>query len=179
MISIILIEPETSGNIGYVSRAMKNFGFKELILINPKCNHLNQVARNRAKHAQEVLRNAKVLKKMPKMDCMIATTSITGTKYNPRSPLTPAQLAQITPKNQKIGLVFGPEGTGLRNEEVLAADFVVTIPAACNYPTLNISQAAAILFYELFEKEKTIHELATAKDKEVLLMQPRKPLKNN
>jgi TrmH family RNA methyltransferase len=103
------------------------------------------------------------------MDCLVATTAIEGSNFNPRSPLTPKQLASKIPKNGKIGLVIGREGSGLSNEEILSCDFVVTIPSSKKYPTLNVSQACVVLFYELFEKQENIRELASGKDKEVLL----------
>jgi tRNA/rRNA methyltransferase len=169
MIHIILVESENSGNIGAIARAMANFDLNRLILVNPKVNHLSQDSRNRAKHAQDILHKAKVVKKIPKMDYLIATTAITGTNYNPRSPLTPKQLSSRFPSNSKIGLVIGREGIGLTNEEILACDFVVTIPSSKKYSTLNVSQACVILFYELFEKQENIRELASSKDKEILL----------
>ena len=61
MISIILVEPKNSGNVGAIARAMANFGFDSLVLVNPRCNHLSQTARNRAKWAQKVLQKAKVV----------------------------------------------------------------------------------------------------------------------
>ena len=45
MISIVLVEPKNSGNVGAIARAMANFGFSKLILVNPKCNHLSQTAK--------------------------------------------------------------------------------------------------------------------------------------
>ena len=68
MINVILVGSETSGNIGAIARAMANFDLKNLILVNPKVNHLSQESRNRAKHAQGILHNAKVVKRIPKMD---------------------------------------------------------------------------------------------------------------
>ena len=169
MLNVILVKPENAGNIGAIARLMANFDLKNLILVNPQSNHLSQESRNRAKHAQEILKKAKVVKKIPKMDYLVATSAIRGTSYNPRSPLTPNQLSSIIPKNRKIGLLIGPEGSGLSNKEILSADFVVTIPSSKKYHTLNVSHACSILFYELFKKEKTINELASLKDKEVLL----------
>jgi len=169
MISVILVRPETAGNIGAVARVMANFDLKNLILVNPRCKHLSSEARKRAKNAQDVLENAKIVSKIPKMDYIIATSAITGEKYNPRSPLTPKQLCKIIPAKGKIGLLFGPESSGLTKEEILAADFVVTIPSSKKYSTLNLSHACSIIFYELFKKEENIHELASLKDKEILL----------
>jgi TrmH family RNA methyltransferase len=168
-IYVICKEISNSGNVGAIARAMANFDLKNLILVNPRCNHLCSESRNRAKNAQNVLEKAKVLKAIPKLDCIVATSAITGERYNPRSPLTPKQLKDILPKSGKIGILFGPESSGLTKEEILKADFCVNIPASKKYKTLNVSQSAAIIFYELFKAEANIHDLASAKDKEVLL----------
>ena len=82
MISIILIEPEISENIGFVARVMKNFDFKDLILINPKCD-LDK-ANKTAKHAKDILKKAKIKKIsfLKKFDFLIGTTAILGTDYN-------------------------------------------------------------------------------------------------
>ena len=150
MISIILIEPKKSGNLGAVARAMANFGFDNLVLVNPKCKKTAKEAIKRAKHGLAVLKKAKVVKKIPKMDTLIATTAMLGTDYNiPRSPISPAQLSKIIPSKGKVGIVFGREGPGLTNEEVLACDFVCTIPSSKKYPTLNLSHSVALVCYEL------------------------------
>ena len=173
MINVVLVEPKNSGNIGAIARVMKNFELKNLVLVNPKVSHLSQTARNRAKHAQDILKKAKIVKKIPKFDCLIATTAKLGTDYNiKRSPLTPEQVRDKIKINKKVGLLIGPEGNGLTNKQVMDSDFVVSIPSSKKYPTLNISHACAILFYELFkgEKNSTDHiNFASAKDKEILL----------
>jgi len=178
MISIILIEPETSGNIGYVSRAMKNFGFKELILINPKCNHLDLNAMSRATHARDLLKKAKVedFSYLKNFDYLIATTAIIGTDYNiPRSPISVEELAKKVSKiKNKIGLMIGREGSGLNNKEINMADFIVTIPASKSYPTLSISHSVAIMLYELFKymnKERQNQHIifASKKEKEIIM----------
>lgn len=169
MLSVILIRPENPGNIGAIARVMSNFDLSKLIIVNPKCNHLGKEARNRAKHAQNVLEKAKVLKKIPKMDYLIATSAKLGSPYNPRSPLTPNQVAAKIPKNKKVGLLIGPEGKGLLNNEIMKADFLVTIPASKKYGTLNISHACAILFYEFFGKGQILQEPASLTDREQLL----------
>jgi len=63
MIEIIIMEPSISGNVGAIARITKNFGFDSLILINPKCDYLSQESRNKAKHANDLLRKIKVEKK--------------------------------------------------------------------------------------------------------------------
>jgi len=178
MISIILVEPQTEGNIGAVARVMKNFDFKDLVLINPKADHLAREALDRATHAKTILKKAKVkdFSYLSRFDYLIGTTSMIGSDYNiPRSPLTSQQLAEkISKVKGKIGLLIGRESTGLNNEEIKKCDFVVAIPASKKYPTMNVSHAVSIILYELFKKlgKGKINEhinFATKKDKEIIL----------
>jgi TrmH family RNA methyltransferase len=180
MISIILIEPKLSANVGAIARVMKNFNFNNLVLINPKCNYLSQTARNRAKHANDVLEKAKIKKinYLNQFDYLIATTAVLGSDYNiPRSPITPQQLADKLVKidsKKKIGILIGREGPGLTNEEILKSDFVVSIPTSPRYGTMNISHAVAIILYEIFKvsTEKKINDhivAASKKEKEIIL----------
>ena len=167
MLSVALVEPETPGNIGSVARVMKNFGFKSLLLVNPKCDHLDGEAYGRAMHAREILKSAAILKdfsQLKKFDYVVGTTAALGSDYNVvRSPITPGQLSQqisqqlgSSIKKIKIVLVFGREGTGLTTEELASCDLVVTIPSSKKYGALNISHAAAIVLYELFQVSKSV-----------------------
>jgi len=156
MISVILVEPKTSGNIGAIARVMKNFGFNDLILVNPKCKHLNKEALDRASHAKEILKKAKVNKKIPKLDYLIATSSCLGTDYNiPRSPISPKQASEKISKTKKnVGFVFGREDHGLNNKEILECDFIVTIPTDEKYPVMNLSHSVAVVLYEISKNLK-------------------------
>ena len=183
MVTIILHGIEHPGNLGAVCRSMKNFGFSDLVLIHPKCKSSDQEARNRAKHAQDILKKAKLMSPgaLKEYDCVIGTTALVGTDYNiPRSPLTPERLMSMRlPK--KTAIVFGPESSGLTNAQLRACDFVVTIPSTKEYPTLNLSQAVSIVLYELSKKSrvKKVHDhikFASAVDKKLLLKMIHKKL---
>ena len=172
------MEPENAGNIGAVARAMANFGLSSLILIDPKIEHLSHESRCRAKHAQKILLNAAIIRKkeLSSFDCVIGTTAKTGTDYNiPRSPLSAEELAKRFHKkwdsDLDICLLFGREGKGLTNAEVRKCDFIVKISTSPDYPTLNLSHACAILFYEIFKKRApaTKIEHMKAAEKEILL----------
>ncbi|MFH2028049.1 MAG: RNA methyltransferase [Nanoarchaeota archaeon] len=180
MISVILVEPKLSANVGAISRTMKNFNFTSLILINPRCNHLSQMAKNRAKHANDVLEKAKIKTEsyLKTFDYLISTTARLGKDYNiPRSPISPKQLAEKLAdidKKKKIGILIGRESDGLTNEEILNSDFTVSIPSSPKYGTLNISHAVSIILYELFQissQIKTTDHFVTASkiEKEVIL----------
>jgi len=159
MLSIVLIEPETPGNIGSVARVMANFGVRKLVLINPKCK-INEDSRRFAKNAQKILDKAKVngSSALGRFDYLIGTTSKLGTDYNiPRSPLTPEQLGQKLKgiKKKKIAIILGRESDGLRNSEIKLCDFMVAIPTSRNYRACNISHSLAILLYEIHKKKNT------------------------
>ncbi|MFH1331922.1 MAG: RNA methyltransferase [archaeon] len=175
MISVALMEPKTPGNIGAVARCMKNFDLSNLILVSPKCDHLSKEALDRASHAKDVLKKAKIMsfdQLMKNFDYVVGTSAIVGTDSNiPRSPLPPDKLKL---PNKKVVILFGREDHGLSNEEILKCDFVVTIPTSKKYASMNVSHSAAIIFYELFknsknEKNSSHIVSASKKDKDVLL----------
>jgi len=159
MLSVILVEPEHASNVGAVARAMANFGFDKLILLNPKCDHKSNDAILYGKHAaRKILEKATVIKSWNEIPCstLVATTAKTGTDYNiSRSPVSPKQLAELLPKKANAGIVFGREGTGLLNNELAKCDFVVTIPSSKTYGTLNLSHAVAVVLYEIFQTAST------------------------
>ena len=178
MIEIILMEPRKQENLGAVARAMKNFDFENLVLINPKCK-IGVKARKVAKHANDILDKAKIKKYdyLKNYDYLIGTTAILGTDYNiPRNTISIGQLSDKINKiknKAKIGILIGRETIGLKNEEINLCDILVTIPSSKKYPTLNISHSAAIMLYEIFKKisnEKSDSHInfATKKDKEII-----------
>ena len=160
MISVVLVEPCSPGNIGAVARSMKNFGVKDLYLVNPKCDHLDREALWRAKHAKDILKRSKVLKKfsdLGKFSTLVATTAALGTASNvARIPLSPEELGEKYFELNRAGsaVVFGRDGTGLTNREIMKCDFVVTIPSSPRYRALNLSHAAAVILYELFRHSR-------------------------
>ena len=178
MISVVFVEPESPGNIGFLARTMKNFGFSDLVLINP-CE-LKKEAYYQAMHAKEIIWNHKAYNSLEEfiekenIDFTVGTTRMAGGSYNvSRIAVTPEDFALSINVNAKTAIVFGREGNGLSNEEVSLCDIVVTIPTDENYPVLNISHAAAIILYEIFKKEKKYPreelEAATKAEKELLI----------
>jgi len=170
MYTVVFVEPESSGNIGALARVMKNFGLKELVLVNPKCG-IDKEARARAKHAFDIIEKARVVKdfgKIGNFDFVIGTTGKITPDYNEiRCAITPRELAGQA--KGKIAIVLGREGTGLTNDELAICDIIVHIPTDSRYPIMNITHAAAIVFYELFSANKEVGEKANAREKKVLL----------
>jgi len=161
-IYIVFVECETPGNIGFLARTMANFGLKNLVLINPPT--LTPEAYYQATHGKYIVENALVYPSLDefyrskRIDFKIASTGVAGGSYNlSRIPIRPEQLSESININNKIAILFGREGDGLTNKEIENCDLCVSIPTDPTYPILNISHAAAIIFYELFKNK---HEYA-------------------
>jgi TrmH family RNA methyltransferase len=160
---VVLVDPETPGNIGTIARAMKNFGLSELQLIDPPELDPDGEAYGFAGHAREdVLPNAEetTLETVVDNYYTVGCTAITGedSRRHVRFPFkTPAQLSEsLRTVEAPLALVFGREGTGLNNEELSRLDEICSIPASEDYPVLNLGQAATVLLYEL--RDLTVEE---------------------
>jgi TrmH family RNA methyltransferase len=178
MIYIVFVEPESPGNIGFLARTMKNFGFSNLVLINP--GKIENETYYYAMHAKDVINECETYNSLEEFACeegidfMVGTTGVAGGSYNiQRIAVTPEQLADSININGKLALIFGREGNGLYNREIALCDLIVSIPTHESYPIMNVSHAASIIFYELFKKEKKypVEDLAEAslKEKESLI----------
>jgi len=153
---VVVVDPETPGNIGTIARAMKNFGLDDLKLVNPPDLHEDGEAYGFAGHAREdVLPNAEevTFESVVEDYHTVGTTAITNddSRRHVRFPFkTPVEVREsLETVDTQTALVFGREGTGLDNDELARLDEVCSIPASAEYPVLNLGQAATILLYEL------------------------------
>ncbi len=155
-ISVAVVDAETSGNVGTIARAMKNFGVTDLLLVEPPAIGPGSEAYGFAGRAREdVLENATELTfdELVADYHTIAFTSLgnpTDTKHVRYPVSTPAALAaRLEGIDGTTALVFGRERIGLTNDELSQMDELCAIPANAEYPTLNLGQAATIALYEL------------------------------
>ena len=173
----VFVEPKTPGNIGFLARSMKNFGLKKLVLINP-CE-LENSAYYQASHARDVVQDAKIYDTLSEfikdneITTVVGTTGTAGGSYNiPRIPITPNELGKRMCIDGNIALLFGREGEGLSNDELELCDILVTIPTSEEYPIMNISHAAAIVFYEIYKNQKEYPvenmEIASFEEKNII-----------
>ncbi len=152
-ISIILVEPQSPGNIGMVCRAMANFGLSELRLVNP-CTYLHPEAKKFAVSASPLLESARVFDSLPEalgdLHLSVATTRREGRLRGKllESAELPS-LLQSVPDNSRIALVFGREDSGLSSDEVALCSHAATISTAGPCGSLNLAQAVILFLYEL------------------------------
>jgi tRNA/rRNA methyltransferase len=160
---------------------MKNFGFKDLVLVNP-CR-IEDFGSAMASHARDVLQMSRTVSSL--QEALEGTNLVVGTtgkrleeakhhlRQHLRVPcLAPWELAEkLRGKDGTVALLLGREDCGLDSEELAICDMIVSIPTSEKYPVLNISHAAAILFYELSMIENGSYQMA--KRESLLLLQDR------
>lgn len=174
-VTIVLVQPESAGNIGSIARVMKNFDFKHLVVFNPiekKEKIFSKETQGFAMHGKDILLNAAVFqskiqsehlldfkKYLNNYDLIIGTTA-KGSRYTniKRLAIFPEDLKIPISKHPiKIALLFGKESRGLTNDEMKLVDIPLRIPTSNDYPTMNLSHACAVILYELFKKLNEIN----------------------
>ena len=137
------------------ARAMDNFGLSRLYLVNPREGWPNKKAENSAKHAKSILRNVKIFSNLEeatsKFNLVIATTNrqrfLTKKKFNNFN-----KLIKKFNDFKKIAILFGPENSGLSNEDLRLANVIYTIKTAKLNKSLNLSHAVSVISHEIFSQ---------------------------
>jgi tRNA/rRNA methyltransferase len=149
---IILVRPQMGENIGAAARAMLNFGFTEMRLVEPRDGWPNPKAVAMASGAAgQVLDQAKVYptlaEAMEGIDYAYATTA-RGRELS-KPVYTPATaMEQARSHSGRSAIIFGPERTGLENDDIARANAIVTVPVNPDFPSLNLAQAVLLMGYE-------------------------------
>ena len=155
--TIILVRPQLSENIGMAARAMDNFGLSKLFIVNPRDGWPSKKAETSAKHADKIINKAKVYNHLDdavsNFDLVIATSNrkrfLTKKTYDNFNIL---QKKIIDFKS--IAILFGPENSGLSNQDIRLANFLFTIPTNNSNKSLNLSHAVSLMSYELSKLNK-------------------------
>jgi len=151
-ICFILVRPQLGENIGFTARAIKNFNFSKLRIVNPRSGWPNQKALVTSVGAKDILQSSKIYNSLDEsvgdLDKIFATTSRIR-KVN-KKIISIFELNKKIKDNQKIGLIFGPEASGLTNNELNCADYLVKIPTNKKFSSLNLSHSVIVFCFQLF-----------------------------
>ena len=150
---ILLVEPQLGENIGMVARAMANFGLFELRIIRPRNNWLHQKTRAAAAGAEHILDSAQVFKTLPEamadLHFVFATTA--RERGQGKVVMGPHEAGQHMQErvahDERVGIIFGRERTGLENDDIALADAILTYPVNPAYASLNLAQAVLLAGY--------------------------------
>ena len=145
-ISFILHKPQLSENIGACARAIKNFNFKKLVLINPKPIFPNDKILATSVGAKDIINQSKKYdtldKALGKIDILIATSARFRNKNIKHINLV--DLKKINFK-KRVGFLFGSEASGLSNDEISYANYTLQIPTNPDFKSLNLSHSLIII----------------------------------
>jgi tRNA/rRNA methyltransferase len=160
--SIILVRPQLAVNIGMCARAMANFGLSDLRLVSPREGWPRTGARRKGAYAAaagavHLLERATVFESteaaVADLNFVWATTARERGQF--KRVETPAaampECARATLSGEKHGILFGPERTGLDNDDVALASAILTFPVNPAYGSLNLAQAVLLCGYEFFK----------------------------
>ncbi|PDH20960.1 MAG: rRNA methyltransferase [Pelagibacterales bacterium MED-G42] len=145
-ISFILHKPQLSENIGACARAMKNFNFQNLVLIDPKPIYPNDKILATSVGAKNIIKNSKVYKSLEHsvkdIDYVIATSARFRNKNIKHINLEDLKKINI---KKKVAFLFGSEASGLSNNEISYANYTLQIPTNPEFKSLNLSHSLIII----------------------------------
>lgn len=155
--AVILVEPQLGENIGTAARAMMNCGLGDLRLVRPRDGWPNPKAVAAASGADDVIQNARLF------DCTATAIAdlhrVYATTARQRGMIKPVvaprqgalEMRAAAARGENVGVLFGPERTGLVNDDIPLADTVLQVPLNPAYSSLNLAQAVLIIGYEWFQ----------------------------
>ena len=161
--SIVLVKPQLPENIGMVARAMDNFGLNKLYIVNPRAGWPNNLAIKSSANSKKIILNAKIYNNLEKaLDSFnyVIATSNRRRFLNKPSHSNVNRLFTNFPKNKKVAIVFGPENSGLSNEDLMLADIIFTINTSKSNQSLNLSHAVLLMCYcwrDFFKRNKRLN----------------------
>ncbi|MDB3888134.1 RNA methyltransferase [Candidatus Pelagibacter sp.] len=177
-IFFILHKPQLSENIGACARAMKNFNFQKLTVINPKPVFPNDKILATSVGAKNIIKKTKVFDNLEQalknIDCVIATSARFRNKN-----IKHIQLDDLKKINfgKKVAFLFGSEASGLSNNEISYANYTLQIPSNPEFKSLNLSHSLIIIaqYVARIIKSKTVNftkskKVKTASKKDILSM---------
>jgi tRNA/rRNA methyltransferase len=150
----VLVETSHAGNVGAAARAMKVMGFDDLVLVRPRRPEALAEAEAvaMASGAADVLARARVVATLDAaLDGIthVCATAMTPRDFGPPTAAPRPHLEALAARSEPaVAFVFGPERTGLANEDVYRCHVCLSIPTAPGYGSLNLAQAVQLLAYE-------------------------------
>jgi tRNA/rRNA methyltransferase len=149
----VLLNTSHAGNVGAAARAMKVMGFSDLVLVQPRFADVlvHEEAVAMASGAADVLVRARVVPSLAEALDGISwacATAMTPRDFGPPTAAPRQHFAELANSAHRVALVFGPERTGMSNDDVYRCHACISIPAHPDYGSLNLAQAVQVMAYE-------------------------------
>ena len=152
--AVILVRPQMGENIGAAARAMWNFGLDRMRIVAPRDGWPNEKAVTMASGAGRVLDGVRVVDRLAEaaddLHYVYATTArdrdLTKLVMTPEEAMADAH-ARIG-RGENVGVLFGPERSGMENEEIARANAIISVPVNPAFGSLNLAQCVLLIAYE-------------------------------
>ena len=155
----ILIKPQLGENIGACARSLKNFGFSKLSIVSPKQSWPNHKAKATSVGAYDIIKKTKIYDNThDAVSNFNIVISFSARKRDiNKKHISINQFLKIikSKKNTKFGLMFGPEASGLSNDDLSLSNYILQIPTSKKFKSLNLSHSLSIICYEIFKLENS------------------------
>ena len=152
----ILVKPQIGENIGASARSLKNFGFSKLNIVSPKQAWPNSKAKATSVGAYNIIKKAKIYKKTSEaINEFNIVFSLSARKRDiNKKHISINKFLEILKLNPdlKYGFMFGPEASGLSNEDLSYSNYVLQIPTSKKFKSLNLSHSLTVVCYEIFKQ---------------------------
>ena len=151
----ILVKPQLGENIGACARSMKNFGFNKLHIVEPKINFPNHKAKVTSVGAYDIINKAKVFNSVEeavnKFNLIVSLSARRRDINKKHISLKDFHKIITNKRNTNIGLMFGPESSGLSNKDLSFSNYILQIPTSIKFKSLNLSHSLTIICYEIYK----------------------------
>jgi TrmH family RNA methyltransferase len=155
---VVLVNTRNPLNIGASARAMSNFGFSSLRVVNPYEPGFREA--KSAVGAAALLKNAETYDSVAEAvaDCTLVVATTAARRRNLQHDVKRledgARLIRRRLRLSRVAILFGSEKSGLSNEEMSHADWLMRIPTSQQNFSMNLGQAVAVCLYELIRDAK-------------------------
>lgn len=156
---IILVQPQLAENVGMSARAMMNCGLYQMRLVAPREDHLSAKAISASSGAEEILHNVVVFdtteEAVKDLQQVFATTARRRDqiKIVHNAAAAAVEITSLQNSGAQCGILFGPERTGLHNDDIALSDAIIEIPLNPRHCSLNLSQAVLLVGYEWYKQQ--------------------------
>ena len=160
----ILVKPQLGENIGACARSMKNFGFSNICIVDPKTNFPDHKTKATSVGAYDIINKAKIYHKIEDaidpFNCIISLSARRRDINKKHISIKDFQNIVKKRKGLNIGLMFGPEASGLSNKDLSYSNYILQIPTSSKFKSLNLSHSLTIICFEIFKllNEKKINK---------------------
>ena len=175
--SFVLVKPQIGENIGASARALKNFGFSKLNIVSPKQGWPNLKAKATSVGAYDIIKKTKIFNETKEaIDNYDIVFSLSARRRDiNKKHISIKQFLKIISKKNKLryGFLFGPEASGLSNEDLSFSNYVLQIPTSKKFKSINLSHSVMVVCYEIF---KSLNIVKFSKEGKNLKIAPKKEL---